>query len=253
MTSYHCANGIRLRYKELNEGASRPLVMFNGTALNYECWKPLSTRLNRHMVLVDLPGIGGSSIYSRPPSMNTYVDDMVFFLACLFEEDGEIPPVDICGYSFGGALAQAFTEKYNDVVNKKVLLSTTPGFSGAIPSFKAIRMSMTFGKAFVSNLFGNKSDDGDIVKNFKAPNPLGPLYSTGALIHWSKQKRKTDTTNETLIVHGSHDDLLPLKNAITLHTLHTKSDLDILPGADHLAPLVHAEYVADRINTFLEK
>lgn len=253
MTSYASVNGTRIAYKELNKRASRPLVMFNGTALNYECWKPLSTRLDRHMIMIDLPGIGGSSIYDRPPSMNRYVDDLMFVIYGMLEKDQDIEPFDICGYSFGGALAQAISAKYDDVVNKKVLLSTTPGFSGAIPSFKAIRMSMTFGKAFVSNLFGNKSDDGDIVKNFKAPNPLGPLYSTGALIHWSKQKRKTDTTNETLIVHGSHDDLLPLKNAITLHTLHTKSDLDILPGADHLAPLVHAEYVADRINTFLEK
>ena len=99
-------NGTKIRYRELNKGASRPLVMFNGTALNYECWKPLSTRIDRHMVMIDLPGIGGSSIYESPPSMNRYIDDMIFLLAGLWEEDGSIPPFDVCGDSFCGVLAQ---------------------------------------------------------------------------------------------------------------------------------------------------
>lgn len=244
-------NGMKIRYKELNKGASRPLVMFNGTALNYETWKPLSTRLDRHMIMIDLPGCGGSDIYSRPPSMNKYVEDLMFLIYCLLEDDQDIPSFDIAGYSFGGALVQALTEKYGGYVNKQVLLSTTPGFSGAIPSLKAIRMSMTFGRALVANTFGGKTDDGDIIKNFKTPNPLGPLYSTGALIHWSKQKRVI-TDHKTLIIHGLEDHLLPVKNALALNSLRPDAVLDIIPGADHLAPLVHAERCAESISIFLE-
>lgn len=252
MTEYTYINGTKFRYKELNKGASRPLVMFNGTALNYECWKPLSSRLDRHMIMVDLPGVGGSGLYDRPPSMTRYVEDMVFLLACLLEKDGSIEPFDLMGYSFGGVLAQALTEKYSDCVNKLVLLSTTPGFAGSIPSYKAIMMSMTFGRAVMANLLGLGSKDGDVVKNFKTPHPLGPLYSTGALIHWSKGKRELNDTHEALIIHGSRDNLLPVKNALALKTLFDGSWLEVIPGADHLAPLVHAEYCAPLINTFLE-
>jgi pimeloyl-ACP methyl ester carboxylesterase len=244
-------NGSTFRYRELNKGLSRPLVMFNGTALNYECWKPLSTRLKRHMILLDLPGCGGSSLYDRPPSMDRYVDDMIFLLYGLLEKDQEMQPFDLAGFSFGGVLAQAITEKYPDTVNKLVLLSTTPGFSGQIPSYKAIMMSLTFGRAIWANLFGLGSPDGDIVRNFKPPNLLGPVYSTGALTAWSKKDRKVNEEHEALIIHGSKDTLLPVRNALALNQLFKGSTLDIVSGGDHLTPLTHAEYCSERINAFL--
>lgn len=244
-------NGRNIRYRELNKGASRPLVMFNGTALNYECWKPLSKKLNRHMVMIDLPGIGGSDLHDRPPSMDKYAEDMAFVLASLWEKDGEVPSFDLMGYSFGGCLAQAFVEKYPDLVNRLVLLSTTPGFSGAIPSYKAVMMSMTFTKAVLGRLFGRGSPEGDIVNNFRLPHALGPMYSTGALVLWSKKERKFNDTHETYIVHGTRDTLLPVKNALALKTLYEDSWLDVIPDGNHLVPLTHSDYVAKNINMFL--
>lgn len=244
-------SGINLRYKELNKGASRPLVMFNGTALNYETWKPLSSRLDRHMIMIDLPGCGGSDIYKSPPSMDKYVSDMM--LAVYTIHNDPIATYDVMGYSFGGVLAQAFTQKYPTFVNRLVLLSTTPGLSGQIPSYKALMMSMTFGKALWARIFGRKSDDGDVVKNFRAPNALGPLYSTGALILWSKGGRVVNDKHEALIIHGEDDHLLPVKNGYVLGELFPSGESYMIPGADHLAPLVHAEECATIINNFLEE
>lgn len=255
MEDYLNINGVKIRYKEINKGVGRPLVMFNGTALNYEAWKPLSKLINNHMIMIDLPGVGGSGIYSSPPSMDRYVEDMIFAIYNILdinEETLDIEPFDVMGYSFGGVLAQAIVAKYPEKVNKVVLLSTTPGLCGQIPSYKAIMMSMTFGKAVFAHLFGTKGSDGDILKNFKAPNPLGPLYSTGALVNWARGKRECNDKHEALVIHGSNDHLLPVKNAIALKTLFSDCWLEVIPGGDHLAPLVYPEYCANVINMFLE-
>ena len=247
MEKYFETDHTKIRFRELNPGASeKPLLMINGTGLNYECWKPLSKNIAQHMVVFDLPGFGRSSLYKSPPTMSRYVDDTVALMDHLHYDK-----FDIAGYSFGGVLAQAITETYPEIVNKLVLLSTTPGFSGQIPSYKAVMMGMTFGRAIAGNLLGFGSKDGDIIRNLRPGHGLGPVYSTAALASWSKLERKVNDSHEAMIVHGSKDTLLPFRNAVMLKEYFPDAHLDIISGADHLAPLVHGEYVAANINGFL--
>lgn len=63
-TSFITVDGTQIAYRELSAGASRlPLVMVMHLAATLDNWDPhLIDELakNRHLILVDLPGVGGS-------------------------------------------------------------------------------------------------------------------------------------------------------------------------------------------------
>ena len=70
-TSFITVDGTKIAYRELSPGASRlPLVMLVHLAANLDNWDPrLVDQLanDRHLILLDLPGVGASSGTVPPP------------------------------------------------------------------------------------------------------------------------------------------------------------------------------------------
>jgi surfactin synthase thioesterase subunit len=77
-------------------------LLLNGIGGNIEMWEPLALRLpGRQLIMIDMPGTGGSPALRLPLRMSGYATLVVAVLDQL-----GIERTDVLGYSWGGALAQ---------------------------------------------------------------------------------------------------------------------------------------------------
>ena len=104
---------------------------------------------NFHLISYDQRGLGQSEIPDGPYTMKDYADDAFNFLRKLgFEK------VNIIGVSFGGMVAQHLAINYPNVVEKLVLMCTSPGgkkyHSFPLHELEAIKDDLEYAREFVS-------------------------------------------------------------------------------------------------------
>ena len=121
--------GASLRY--LVGGAGPPLVLVHGLAGAASNWVELAPLLGRRhrLLIVDLPGHGGSDPLAAAPTLDPYAD-CVLELARL---EG-IVPASFVGHSLGGAVALRAAARRPHHVTAVVLLAAA-GISSATKTF----------------------------------------------------------------------------------------------------------------------
>src|SRR6188508_2602290 len=116
--------GQRIRVK-VRAGFGVPLVLCNGIGASLEVLDPLVAHLARDITVVrfDVPGTGGSS-GSPVPYGFPY---LAAVLGRLLRRLGLHGPVDVLGFSWGGALAQQFAFQNPVRCRRLILVSTGTG------------------------------------------------------------------------------------------------------------------------------
>lgn len=77
-------------------------MLVNGIGGNIEIWEPLALRLpGRQLIMIDMPGTGGSPARRLPLRMSGYA----MLVVAVLDQLG-IERTDVLGYFWGGALAQ---------------------------------------------------------------------------------------------------------------------------------------------------
>lgn len=115
-------NAVRRPAGDGGDGAA-DLVLLHGFTQTGAAWGPFVDALgaNRDLVLVDLPGHGGSdAVRADLPT----AADLVLAAA---DAAGCGPAFDLCGYSLGGRVALHLALRHPDRVGRLVLLSATAG------------------------------------------------------------------------------------------------------------------------------
>lgn len=250
-------NGMKLRYQEINPEASRPLVLLNGIGANLETWTPLLPHLgDRHVVMIDVPGVGKSPYRFFPRTLDFYANEIAKATYELGLDD-----FDLAGYSWGGACAQEFVRLHPERVNNLILISTTPGFEGKMPESSVIAMassparhySREIAKRVAPFIHGGDPKGEDIMlKYLTVPNPIGFTHQVAAIAHWAGKKRPVNHTHRTLVLSGNRDPLIPHKNSLVLNQLFKKSQLYIASGGGHLWVITEPDHSGSIISTFLD-
>ncbi|AIF82524.1 putative hydrolase or acyltransferase of alpha/beta superfamily [Candidatus Nitrososphaera evergladensis SR1] len=124
--------GLRVRYVDLGNSGSRPLLLLHGLGGAIESWTNNIDRLakeeNLRVVALDLPGFGFSDKPKMRYTIKFYVDFVAKFAKAL-----DIAPFAVAGSSLGGHVACELALTHPDLVSKLILISP----SGALPkSFK---------------------------------------------------------------------------------------------------------------------
>jgi pimeloyl-[acyl-carrier protein] methyl ester esterase len=101
-------------------GQGAPLVLLHGWGMHGGMWGQAAARLEAHFQIhyVDLPGHGASSAV-RPFTL----DILVKLLTQHF-----VAPVNVCGWSLGGMIAQHWAATRPEQVSRLVLVGSTPCF-----------------------------------------------------------------------------------------------------------------------------
>jgi pimeloyl-ACP methyl ester carboxylesterase len=130
-TQFVEALGIKTAYVEVGEPNGKPVVMLHGMSSSGDNYRETMYAFSesRWLIAPDIPGFGQSE-ETEPYTITHLVEWLAAFRDVL-----DLPPMDLVGHSFGGALATSFALSYPEDV-ASLLLSAPALLAGvAYPDF----------------------------------------------------------------------------------------------------------------------
>ncbi|HEY2502358.1 MAG TPA: poly(3-hydroxyalkanoate) depolymerase [Mycobacterium sp.] len=257
---YVNAGGQRIRVN-VRHGTGVPLVLCNGIGASLEVLDPLVEQLNPESTIVrfDVPGTGGS-----PTSLLPYgFPYLAWVLGRVLSKLG-IGVVDVLGLSWGGALAQQFAFQNPRRCRRLVLAATGTG-ALMVPAHPRILAKMVTPRRFsdpdyaasiAGELYGGtvRAHGEDVARLFlrqlHAGSKIGYLHQLLAGAGWTSLFALPAVRQETLIVAGTDDPIIPVANAHIMNALLPHSRLHLHSGG-HIDLVHNAAELAPVINTFL--
>lgn len=255
---YLAVGGQRLRVS-IRRGIGVPLVLCNGIGASYEVLSPLVDQLEPSTTIVrfDVPGAGGSPTSALPygfPYLAWVLGRMLTKL--------DIGVVDVLGLSWGGALAQQFAFQ-NPRRCRRLILAATGTGAVMVPANPRLLAKMLTPRRFsdpdyaasiAGELYGGtvRSHGNDVAQIFlqqlHAGSKIGYLHQLLAGSVWTSLPALPAIRQQTLILAGTDDPIIPVVNArimnrllphSTLH-LHSGGHIDLVTNATELAPVITA-------------
>ena len=251
---YVTTGGQRIRVN-VRDGIGVPLVLCNGIGASLEVLDPLVENLECPVIRFDVPGTGGS-----PTSIAPYgFPYLAWVLGRVLSKLG-IGVVDVLGLSWGGALAQQFAFQNPRRCRRLVLVATGTG-ALMVPAHPRVLAKMLTPRRFsdpdylasiAGELYGGtvRAHGEDVaqlfVRQLHAGSKIGYLHQLLAGSLWTSLFALPVVRQETLIVAGTDDPIIPVANAHVMNTLlphsllhlHSGGHVDLVQNADELAPVI---------------
>jgi poly(3-hydroxyalkanoate) depolymerase len=245
----------------IRRGVGVPLVLCNGIGASLEVLDPLVEHLNPESTVVrfDVPGSGGSPDSVLPYGF-PYLAAVLGGLLKKLRLDGE--GVDVLGLSWGGALAQQFAFQNPRRCRRLILVSTGTG-ALMVPGSPGLLLKMMTPRRFLDHRYaakiagdlygGTVREDPTVVqklfdRQLMAGSRIGYLHQLLAGAVWTSLFALPLIRQDTLIVAGTDDPIIPVVNArvmarllphATLH-LHPGGHVDLITNAVELAPVIES-------------
>ncbi len=253
---YVTAGGQRIRVN-VRQGTGVPLVLCNGIGASLEVLDPLVEQMDPELTVVrfDVPGTGGS-----PTSLAPYgLPYLAWVLGRVLSKLG-IGVVDVLGLSWGGGLAQQFAFQNPRRCRRLVLVATGTG-ALMVPAHPRVLAKMLTPRRFsdpdyaasiAGDLYGGtvRAHGEDVarlfVRQLHAGSKIGYLHQLLAGAVWTSLFALPAVRQETLIVAGTDDPIIPVVNAHIMNALlphsrlylHSGGHIDLVHNAAELAPVI---------------
>lgn len=272
--SYADVEGIKLCYKLKGDGY--PVVLIHGFAKK-EFWIGQIDALSKQFKVVwfDNRGVGCSDRPDMSYTINMLVEDLKGLLDFL-----DIQNTHLIGHSLGSFIAQNFTLKYPEMVNKLILLCTSPG----LPDKKGVdifknnqmalyearladpiagfytKMKVRFTREFLKMMKANpkqkfhgifSAEDLIASENENPWTPQDIVNHSIALTDHNTFDVLPKIKHKSLIIAGEKDRLTPRISNEQVHEKLPNSELRIVSGG-HYFPLENAPEVNQIIIDFLK-
>jgi len=247
-------------------GTGVALVLCNGIGASLDVLDPLIKHLDSDTTVVrfDAPGIGGSA-NSPVPYGFPYLAALLGRLLRRLRLDG---PVDVLGFSWGGALAQQFAFQNPRRCRRLILVSTAtgaimvPGRPSVLAKMLTPRrfMDQDYASANAGDLYGGavRADPSDVRgalnRQLTTGARMGYVYQLLAGSVWTSIFALPLIRQDTLIIAGTDDPIVPVMNArimagllphATVH-LTDGGHMDLITDAAGLTPVIEAFRRSDR-------
>jgi poly(3-hydroxyalkanoate) depolymerase len=255
---YIATGGQRIRVN-VRWGTGVPLVLCNGIGASLEVLDPFVEELapDSTVVRFDVPGVGGSPISIAPygfPYLAWVLGSGLIKL--------NINVVDVLGLSWGGALAQQFAFQNPRRCRRLILVATGTG-ALMVPAHPRVLAKMVTPRRFsdpdyatsiAGELYGgtvraNGEDVGQLfLQQLHAGSKIGYLQQLLAGSVWTSLFALPTVRQQTLIVAGTDDPIIPMVNAHIMNALlphsklhqHSGGHIDLVHNASELAPVITA-------------
>ena len=235
-------NGVKTWYTESGKGA--PLVLLHGGMSDGSTWGTLTDLLAEsfHVFVPDRRGHGRTPDTDAPFSYAAMAVETAAFCDAVIGE-----PAHLVGWSDGGITALLVSIAGPTVINRQVLIGTNFHHDGVNPEQLGL---------------GESPDDPDAAfmrSLYEAISASGPDHWP---TFWTKTRRLWETeptlstddlaavTVPTLVIVGD-DEPISLGHTVELYESISPSQLCVIPGASHLAPLEQPDVVGAAIARFL--
>lgn len=255
------ANGIDISYREAGKG--RPLVFLHAFPLNQTMWdEQIAVFSEVHRVVsFDWRGFGGSTLDSKPSTMDVFADDLAALLDAL-----SIERASICGLSMGGYAAFGFQSRHTKRLASLILADTRATGDSEEGRQNRRQMATTVREAgpkaiadqMLTRLLGSKTLEGNPAVAARVRAMIESNESEGiarALLGMADRPDSTPLLGKiecpTLIVVGSDDTLTPPSESEAMAASIAGSRLVIILDAGHLANLERPEQFNQALAGFL--
>jgi len=252
--------GHQLHVREL--GTGEPLLLLMGLGGNVEMWSPLLAHLTGRRVLAfDAPGTGRSTT----PIMPVPVPALADIAAAVLDRAG-VGLADVLGYSYGGAVAQQLAVSHPHRVRRLVLAATNAGVGSEPANPDASTALLSPVRYYHPGLFaasaqtvygGNIGRDPALQAELYAARSSNPPSAYGYALQliggagWSSLPFLHEIIQQTLVLCGDDDPLVPIANSRLLADRIPNAQLRVLTGSGHLLVMDDARRCALHIGRFL--
>ncbi|MBC7799449.1 MAG: alpha/beta fold hydrolase [Gemmatimonadaceae bacterium] len=259
------AAGIQTNVHDVGEG--HPVLMIHGSGPGVSAWS--NWRLNMPVLAQTMrivaPDCVGFGYTERPAGIRYDRDTWVRHLVGVMDELG-IEQADIVGNSFGGSMALALAIHHPKRVRRMVLMGSvglefelTPGLDavwGYQPSLENMRGLLdifAYDRKLVTDelamLRYRAASRPGIAEAFASMFPAPRSQGISALAHDEESIAKLE--NETLIVHGREDKVIPVSNAQRLFDLIPKAEMHLFGRSGHWTQIEHKDRFNALVANFL--
>jgi len=237
-------------------GTGSPVLLLAGIGMPLNAWGPLLRHLHGfECIEVAMPGSEG--FVPRHPilTMSGFTE-----LACQLLDRLGIGKTDVLGLSFGGLVAQQLAYDAPTRVRGLVLASTSCGL-GALPN-----NPVSWWSAMLSNVWSASGGQGPRPSLYRWPRARLRELRTGwstvprlgglaeqitAASLWSSLPWLPRLTQETLVITGTADAVVPAANASILASRIPRAQLHRVHGGGHMCLLDRAAEVGPVVASFL--
>jgi pimeloyl-ACP methyl ester carboxylesterase len=244
---------------------SVPLVLLHAFPANRSLWQDVADRLASlvPVVLVDLPGFGGSPL--PPPQSPPDLDVTVEAVAAVLDRLGS-PRAVLAGVSMGGYVALGFARRYPERLAGLALLDTKATADGDEARANRERMAVTVtGETGLRALEPLRDSLSGPTSRATRPQVVRALsgYLAAAqpdAVAWSQRAMAARPDSVALlpglhvpavVVVGDEDGVTPLSEARTMAQALPDAVLTVLPGVGHLSPLEAPDAVAAALTALM--
>src|SRR3954451_21218722 len=263
--------GRRVNYLDIGEGDMPPAVFVHGLAGCWQNWLENIPRLaqERRCIALDLPGFSASEMPAKKVTISGYADTVVEVARAV----GLDEPADVIGNSMGGFIAAEMGIRHADFVRRIVLCSAAgisitnlkrrPVLTGARVVAAMTNVVLARRESMVKRPGLRRTAlayvvrhptliDADLAYNFMfgsgSPGFLGAL---DALTDYDFRDRLDDVKVPVLLVWGSDDNLVPVKDADEFERLIPNARKVILDDTGHVPMLERPSAFNDLVVEFL--
>lgn len=236
-------NNVDINYVDYGEGKNT-IVLLHGWGQNIQMMKPIGDRLQKHnrIIIVDLPGFGGSKEPDIVWTMYDYADS----IHELLKELKVTNPIMI-GHSFGGKISLIYASKYK---TDKLVLFGSP-FKKEIQklSFKT-KMLKTLKKIPVlKNLEGFVKRHMGSRDYRQASEFMRKILVAHVNLDITEEVKNIKCP--TLIIWGTMDQEVPIERAYELEKLISDSAVIPYEGCSHYAYLERLGQTVSILKNFI--
>ncbi len=260
------AANIQTNYHDSGEGPVVILIHGSGPGVTaYANWRLNMPAISEHFRVI-APDMVGFGFTERPADfeyrMENWVDHIIGLMDAL-----DIEKAHVVGNSFGGALAIAAAVKYPQRVDRMILMGSAGtkfeltdglnavwGYEPSITNMRKLLDVFAYDRSLVTDelaeLRYNASIQPGFQESFARMFPAPRQRWVDALA--SSDAALRALTNDTLIVHGREDFVVPLSAGLRLAELIEQAELHVFGRCGHWTQIEHKDRFNQLVVDFLK-
>lgn len=252
-------NGIRIHYKTLGPANGSPVLLIHGLGGNAEDWRnlaPYLTKAGYRVIMPDLPGYGRSE---QPANFSYSIADEASTVVA-FMDALNLHQVELGGWSMGGWIAQTVAANHPERVSRLILFDSA---------------GLKLQPSWDTRLFTpqNKTELEQLDALLMPNPPQVPAFIARDILHHSRKNAwiiqralasmltgndVTDSKLPTLkmpvlIVWDDLDQITPVSEGHNMHNLIPTSELFLITGCGHMAPITCSAKIGPKLVEFATK
>lgn len=261
------AAGYRTNLHDLGHGF--PVMMIHGSGPGVTAWANWRLVMpelakSRRVIAPDMLGFG----YSERPDDQVYNRERWVKHAIGVLDELELERVDLVGNSFGGGLALALAIEHPQRVRRLVLMGSVGvsfpitkgldevwGYEASLDNMRRLMGVFAYDKSLLTDELAEMRYQASIRPGFQEsfsamfPAPRQRWVDNLA----SDEGDIRALSQETLILHGREDEVIPLEASLKLSDLIERSQLHVFGRCGHWTQIEHADRFARLVNDFLNE